>query len=190
MSEFPATRTSGDTPRDAGRPRPAAGGESGRVSQIQFRRRDLALLGALTMAGRALAACPPRAVLFVCPAGTVKSAIARELTKRRAAARGLAAHVSSRGVTPEDHVSPALAARLRADGLDPAAEPARALTPADLAGSDIVVAFDEAAKAPGMARARVWDMPSWNSSYDQAMLAVTFRIDALLDELAAAPCRQ
>ena len=158
------------------------------MTQVQLRRRDLVLLGALVMAGPVLAACPPPTVLFVCPAGTVKSAIARDLTRRRAAARGVAVHVASRGVTPEDHVSPALAARLRADGLDPAAEPARALTPADLVGTDIVVAFDEAAQAPGMSRAQVWDTPSWNSSYDRAMLAVTARVDALLDELAAAPC--
>jgi protein-tyrosine-phosphatase len=132
--------------------------------------------------------CAPRSVLFVCPAGTVKSAIAREVARRRALTRGLKVAVSSRGIHPEDHVSPALAARLHADGLDPAAEPARPLTPADLAGADIVVAFDEAAQAPAMSRARVWDTPSWNANYDLALAAVTGRVDALLDELAASPC--
>jgi protein-tyrosine-phosphatase len=154
-------------------------------------RRALLVLVAAGCAGPAWAARPPcasRAVLFVCPAGTVKSAIAREVTRRRAAARGLEVQISSRGVHPEDHVSPILAARLRADGLDPAAEPARPLAPADLAGADIVVAFDEAALAPGMSLARVWDTPSWNANYDQALAAVTGRVDVLLDELAASPC--
>ena len=68
--------------------------------------------------------CPPPRVLFVCPAGSVKSAIARETLKHAASRRGLAVDVQSRGVTPEDHVSPGLAARLRADGIDPAAIPA------------------------------------------------------------------
>lgn len=156
-----------------------------------FDRRALLVLLAAGCAGPTWAAkppCAPRAVLFVCPAGTVKSAIAREVTRRRAAARGLDIRVSSRGVHPEDHVSPALAARLHADGLDPGAEPARPLAPVDLTVADIVVAFDEAALAPGMSRARVWDTPSWNARYDQALAAVTRRADALLDELAASPC--
>jgi hypothetical protein len=34
----------------------------------------------------------------------------------------------------------------------------------------------------------VWDTPSWNANYDQALAAVTGRVDVLLDELAASPC--
>lgn len=88
-------------------------------------------------------------MLFVCPAGTVKSAIAHEALKRRAAERGVAVRVLSRGVHPEDHVSPALEAHLRADGLDVRTGPVRTLAAGDLAGEDIVIAFDEAAQAPG-----------------------------------------
>ncbi len=125
---------------------------------------------------------------FVCPAGTVKSAIAREAFKQRAAARGLGVVVRSRGLLIEDHVSPALAERLRADGLDPKAEPARVLEASDPAWADIVIAFDEAARAPGLSRARAWATPSWNSDYDNAKADLDQRLDVLLAELATRPC--
>lgn len=148
-----------------------------------------ALLGLVMFAGPAAArSCPPPRVLFVCPAGTVKSAIAREYLKRGAVERGLALEVQSRGVHPADHVSPQLAVNLRREGVDPGAEPLRALTPRDLVGVDIVVAFDEAAQAPGLAGARVWDIPSWNSQFPQAKAALASRIDALLAELSDRGC--
>lgn len=154
--------------------------------------RRTAALGLLLLARPASAAqsrlCPPPRVLFVCPAGSVKSAIARELLKRQAIPRGLAVDVQSRGVTPEDHISPGLAARLRADGIDPAAEAVRRLELADLARADIVIAFDAAAQAPGLAHAQVWDIPSWNGQYDAARAALAPRIEALLDDLATAGC--
>ena len=156
---------------------------------FQIDRRAL-LATALLLACPVAAAseCVAPEVLFVCPAGTVKSAIARETLKRRAAERGLAVHVRSRGVHPEDHVSPALAANLKADGIDPAAEPALALAAADLAAPAVVIAFDEAAQAPGLERARVWTIPSWNSDYLGAKAALSTKIEALLDELSAHRC--
>ncbi|CAN5852612.1 hypothetical protein BH11PSE1_BH11PSE1_32050 [soil metagenome] len=132
--------------------------------------------------------CPTPRVLFVCPAGSVKSAIARETLKHAASRRGLAVAVQSRGISPEDHVSPGLAARLLADGIDPAAETLRRLEPGDTAHADIVIAFDEAVQAPGLEQARAWDIPSWNSQYDGARAALTPKIEALLDELAAGGC--
>lgn len=154
--------------------------------------RRTTVLALLLLARPAAAAqvkpCPPPRVLFVCPAGSVKSAIARESLRHSASRRGLAVVVQSRGVTPEDHVSPGLAARLRADGIDPAAEPLRRLEPGDAAHADIVIAFDEAARAPGLAQARAWDIPSWNSQYDGARAALAPKMEALLDELAAGGC--
>jgi protein-tyrosine-phosphatase len=119
----------------------------------------------------------------------VKSAIARETLRRRAAASGVRVRVVSRAIHPEDHVSPSLAANLRADGLDPAAEPALALQAADVARADIVIAFDEAAQAPDLKAARVWDIPSWNSDYPAAKAALAARTEALLGELRARPSR-
>jgi protein-tyrosine-phosphatase len=153
----------------------------------------LSLALAPSLARAKTGACPPLSVLFVCPAGTVKSAIARETLKARAASAGLAVLVRSRGLHVEDHVSPALAANLRADGIDPAAEPARQLTDADVRQADIVIAFDEAAQAPALMAARVWTIPSWNSDYAGARTALAKQIDALLPELRARqgdPCRR
>ena len=134
------------------------------------------------------AACPEPDVLFICPSGTVKSAIARELLKRRAAERGVAVHVWSRGLKIADHVTPELAARLKADGLDPRAEPPRPLTAADLTRTDIVIVFDEAAQAPGLEHARVWDIPGFLADYDAAKAGLAAHIDHLLDELQARHC--
>lgn len=152
-----------------------------------------AIIGALALTPTiAVAApCPPTKILFVCPAGTMKSPIARDLLRRRAAAAGLRLDVTARGVAPADHVSPALAANLRADGLEPAPEPVLALSAADVAWADVIVAFDEAAAAPLLSRARSWRTPSWNADYAVAKADLSRRVDALLPELAerARGCR-
>ena len=83
------------------------------LTSLSRRSITLALLAWPTTA--LAAACPPAKVLFVCPAGTVKSAIAREVLRSRALTAGLAVEGASRGLTPEDHVSPALAANLYRD---------------------------------------------------------------------------
>jgi protein-tyrosine-phosphatase len=145
------------------------------------------LLALLAVPAGAWAACSPARVLFVCQAGTVNSPIAREQLKRRARERGVQLVVQSRGVKPEDHLTPLLAAQLRADGIDPAAEPIRALRPRDITNADIVVAFNEAAQAPGMSQARSWTMPPW-ANYARAKAQLTALTDALLDELAARGC--
>ena len=127
-------------------------------------------------------------MLFVCPAGTVKSAIAREFLKRRAAQEGLAVQVRSRAIHAEQHVSPRLAARLAADGINPAAETVRNLSPRDIADANIVIAFDEAAAAPGMERAKAWAVPSWNDDYDAAKVALMEKLDGLLVDLRTRQC--
>lgn len=145
------------------------------------------LLALLAVPAAARAACPPARVLFVCQAGTVNSPIAREQLKQRARERGVRLSVQSRGVKPEDHLTPLLVAQLGADGIDPAAEPVRALRPRDVANADIVVAFNEAAQAPGMERARPWVIAPWRN-YTQAKAQMTAQTDALLDELASRTC--
>jgi hypothetical protein len=159
-------------------------GHPGIPSTYQVSRRSLTL--AILCAPGVLRAEPPcRAptVLFVCPAGTVKSAIAREALRQRAAAAKIRVRVESRGLDPEDHVSPALAANLRADGIDPAAEPAQRLTEADVSQADIVIAFDAATAAPALRGARSWDIPSWNADYAGARAALADRMAALVAEL-------
>jgi len=164
------------------------------LSRQPARVRRRVLLGAAIAAvasSPVFAACRPVRVLFVCPAGSVKSAIARESLKRRVADQGLKVSVASRGVHPEDHVSPALAASLKADGIDPAAEPLRALAQADITGADVVIAFDEASDVPALRSARAWKTPSWNSDYAVAKADLDGRLTGLLAELrtrAAQPC--
>lgn len=148
--------------------------------------------GMLLAASPAFAApvpCPATRVLFVCPAGTVKSAIAREFLRKRAAERSIAVEVQSRAIHTEDHVSPALAAQLRADGIGPRSDIARDVHSDDVAKADLIVAFDDATKARGLERAEAWDIPSWNDQYANAKGALAPKIDALLDRIHARPCR-
>lgn len=169
-------------------PIPQPAGRQTASPQTATRRRVALGLLALAVPPRAAASCPAPTVLFICPAGTVKSAIARETLAQRAARAGAPVRAMSRGVHPEDHVSPALAASLLADGIDPRREPVRAFAASDLATADIVIAFDEAADAPSLSAARVWRTPSWNSDYTGARRALAGQIDDLLEELRRAPC--
>ena len=112
--------------------------------------------------------CAATRVLLVCPAGSVKSAIAREELKRMAELRSVPVEVESRGIHPEDHISPLLAQRLSRDGIDPLAQPLRRFAPEDAKQADIVIAFDEAAYAPRLENARACHVASWHSQYDDA----------------------
>ncbi len=75
-----------------------------------------------SIATGAVARCRPARVLLVCQFGSVKSAVARELMKRRAGERGVPVEVRSRRIMPEEHVSPALATALRAEGVNTRAQ--------------------------------------------------------------------
>jgi protein-tyrosine-phosphatase len=147
----------------------------------------LGLLLVPTMASAQDAPCAPISVLFVCQAGTVKIAIASETLKRRATEAGVQVRVSSRGIHPEDHVSAALAANLKADGLYLGKQPALRLSKADVATADIVIAFDKAVQAPELRGARSWDIPSWNADYEGAKAALSAQLDRLMAELRVCP---
>lgn len=123
-------------------------------------------------------------ILLVCQFGTVKSAITRELLIRRAAERGIALEAWSRGITPEEHLAPALLPRLRAEQIDPGRQPLQPLSARDVARADLVIAFDPLPTSFSRANVRDWsDVPSMNSSYDAARRVIDQRIDALLDQL-------
>ena len=147
-------------------------------------------LAALTLPSSAYAAnpCWVTRVLFVCPLGSVKSAIAREKLRREAKGRGLVLDVHSRGVNPALDISLALAVHLREEGIDPLSDPLRRFSHTDAARADITIAFDEAASAPGLERARKWISPSWNDDYANAKAVMDSRIPALADELEKRPC--
>lgn len=129
-------------------------------------------------------AAPPK-ILFVCQAGTAKSAIAREMFKKRAKERGIDVDVFSRGLVIEDHLSPELKQNLRDDGINTNAEPALALKPADWAAADILVNFNPLPASVKHNDIRDWtDVPSVNDDYTNARMILDKRIEALLTEIS------
>jgi protein-tyrosine-phosphatase len=143
------------------------------------------LIAPLPLAARP---CGVTRVLFVCPAGSVKSAIAREELRRAAKQQHVPIHAESRGVQPENHISAALARRLAEDHINPLRDPLRRFTPDDLSRADIVIAFDQAADVPALKSARVWQVAAWNSQYDEAKADLKENIARLLHELKQRPC--
>lgn len=136
--------------------------------------------GAAATAGAPLA---PR-VLFICQYGTAKSAIAREVFRQRAQARGIPVFAYSRGITPAEHISPTLRTRLLADGIDPAREPVQTLAQADIKSADIVVTFNPVPKTLRARRTLDWSsLPSMNDAYPRARADLLVRVDALLDRI-------
>ena len=125
-------------------------------------------------------------VLFVCQAGTAKSAITREIFRRRALERKIAVTTISRGLVIEDHVSPRLKQQLAEDGIDPGADPYQVLTAQDWMRADILVWFNPLPPEVKHTAMRDWsDLPSFNDRYTIARPLLEKRIDLLLDELAS-----
>ena len=158
--------------------------------QAQLNRRRLLislslLVGGLCSSCVSLPATSPPKILFVCQAGTAKSAIAREIFRQRAEERGIAVEVISRGIVVEDHVSPKLKQQLRADGIDTTTKRAMTLQPTDWATANILVNFNPLPSAVVHEDVRDWsDLPSVNDNYPNARAILDKRIDALLTEIA------
>jgi protein-tyrosine-phosphatase len=124
-------------------------------------------------------------VLFICQFGTVKSAIARELLKRRAAARGISVIVSSRGITPEAHLAPSTRSQLLAEGIDLDGERLQKLRRADLDNADLVVTFNPLPASMRRTGLRDWSaVPSVNDTYLLARVDLDRRVDQLLEHLS------
>jgi protein-tyrosine-phosphatase len=158
-----------------------------------YNRRSLTFILAASSFAHAIPAwaakpCRITKVLFVCQMGSVKSAIAREQLRRIIKERSLPVEVQSRGLTPANDVTPELAARLKAEGINPAADPLRRFAPADAARAGVAIAFDDAAKAPGLERARLWHSPSWTDDYVHAKTIMDWHIGEFADELSRHPC--
>ena len=151
-------------------------------------RRAVMAFGALLVTAPAFAwaAEKPPVVLFVCPAGTAKSAIARELFRKRAKERGIAATAFSRGLHIEDHVSAPLRQRLEAEAIDTRRDGFSGLKPKDVRAADIVVTFAVLPAAYRSPKLRDWSaVPSVNDAWPVARADLDRRIDALLDTIAA-----
>lgn len=145
--------------------------------------RRLALALTALLFGKAAAPRTPLNVLFVCQGGTVKSPVAREHFRRLAKAAGSNAQAQSRGITPEDHMTPQLAAALKADGINVDADPVLPLTVADLKAADAIVVFNPLPAQLGTRPTRDWsDLPSMNENYAAARAILLPRLEALLRE--------
>ena len=157
-------------------------------SNSPSRRDFIGAFGAVIALGQgpAFAQRRPISVLFICQFGSVKSATARELFRRRAQERGIFVEARSRGITPDAHISPQLLAALTAEGINPAADPLTQLKRRDLRRADIVVIFDTPPKNWTGKRLHDWtDTGSLNQSYAAERPRLVRRIDQLLDEIAA-----
>lgn len=141
----------------------------------------VSLLGACTAARRS----PPPVVLFVCQYGTAKSAISRELFRRRVRQRHLAIEAFSRGLTIEDHLTPGLRQRLAGDGINTENETPQVLQPRDWQRATVVVAFNPLPLEVPREKVRDWtDLPSITDDYANTRAILDRRLEALIDELA------
>jgi Low molecular weight phosphotyrosine protein phosphatase len=159
----------------------------GLSTMFKISRRPILLGLAVMLVTGAGASSVPR-VLFICQAGTAKSAIAREFFRRRARERGITVSAFSRGLAIEDHVSLPLRNALRKEGINPAQDRVHRLVKRDLRDADIVVFFNPLPPSLGVTKARDWTaLPSVNDNWPAARADLMKRIDALLDEIAGTP---
>jgi hypothetical protein len=122
-------------------------------------------------------------VLFVCPHGAAKSVLAGSYFNRFAAELGLDVRAIARGTEPDAEISE----RVRQDVGSAlcTAQPTR-LTPADVAGADLVVAFDLSASELGAEPHRTWDaLPALSNDFELGRAAILGRVVALVAELKA-----
>lgn len=123
-------------------------------------------------------------ILFVCRFGSVKSPVAREYFRRRAAERGLVFSVKSRGITPEAHISESLLVSLKRDGIDQDRDGLHKLRHYDLRQADILVIFDTLPSGLKGKNLHDWtNTGSFNESFATEKPKLLLRIDALIDEI-------
>jgi protein-tyrosine-phosphatase len=82
-----------------------------------------------------------RTVVIVCRHVATKSVLAVAMLERLAAEHGIALRALARGTEPEPQVAPAVAAGLRAEGVDVRSWQPRLPTPGDLARAWRVISF-------------------------------------------------
>jgi protein-tyrosine-phosphatase len=124
---------------------------------------------------------PVQTVLFVCPHGAAKSVLAGSYFNRFAAQIGLEARAIARGTEPDAEISE----RVRDDvGSALCTEQPMRLSAADIAGADLLVAFDLAEQDLGAAPDRAWDaLPALSADFELGRAAILGRVVALIAEL-------
>jgi len=125
-----------------------------------------------------------RRILFVCLHGAAKSVLAAADFPRLAAARGFAVTAECAGTEPDADIAPAVAAALRAEGVDLGGMKPRRVTAGDVAGADQVVAFGcdlGSASAPGVPIEQWPDVPAVSDGLPAARAAIRARLEQLMD---------
>ena len=132
----------------------------------------------------------PGRVVFVCEHGSVKSVMAALWFNRLATDRNAPFRASSRGVSPDEAIPPAVADNLARDGFDVAGFTPKRLEKADVAGAAHLVAIG--VDSPLLAevqevRVSRWnDIPPASTDYAASRDAMRARMGALLDALSRA----
>jgi arsenate reductase (thioredoxin) len=131
----------------------------------------------------------PTQVLFICEHGNVKSLMAASYFNQLAAKRGLRLRAISRGSAPDSTIVPApIVASLRTDGVDVHSFKPAAVSAADVAGSERVVAISTALPsgidAPA-AKMEHWDdVPAASVNYAAARDSLRAHIERLLERMS------
>jgi len=128
-----------------------------------------------------------RRILFVCLHGAAKSALAAADCERLAAARGLDIAADFAGIEPDADVAPAVAAALRAEGMDLGGKKPRLVRSGDVVAAEQVVTFGcdlGGATVPG-ARIEQWvDVPAVSDGLPAARSAIRAHLEQMIDEWA------
>ncbi len=128
-----------------------------------------------------------RRILFVCLHGAAKSVLAAADCERLAAARGLDIAADFAGIEPDADVAPAVAAALRAEGMDLGGKKPRLVRSGDVVAADQVVTFGcdlGGATVPG-ARIEQWvDVPAVSDGLPAARSAIRAHLEQMIDEWA------
>ena len=131
----------------------------------------------------------PAQVLFVCEHGNVKSLMAASYFNQEAAARGLRLRAISRGSAPNSTTVPApIVAGLRADGVDVGDFRPTAVSAADVAASEQIVAISTGlptgVDAPAAKVERWEDVPAASTNYAAARDSLKAHIKQLLERMS------
>jgi arsenate reductase (thioredoxin) len=124
-------------------------------------------------------------ILFVCLHGAAKSVLAAADCERLARSRGLRLTADFAGTEPDADIAPAVAAALRADGVDLGGKKPRRVSREDVAAADRVVAFgcELGGAAPPTVRIDQWtDVPAVSDGLPVARAAIRAHLERLLDE--------
>lgn len=128
-------------------------------------------------------ALPRRTVVFICEHGAAKSVIAAAWFNKLASERNLPFHAVARGTAPQEELSEAAVAGLRADGVSFPADRPRQLTAQDTRNAVRIVAFCPLPAYAKSHRADFVDVPAPKDGYNESRDAILLKVKALLDEL-------